>query len=327
MANSITAKSFRAFGNSEAGLSRRSVSYTPAAAMTLHHFSFVAKRIMNDQLEILGAGAFSDVDVIIWEIRADDGANNKPTTDASAALATGEFDFRWSSEWKQDRIIEHTVNLTTPLVLDAATLYHFVLKMPSDAADVHRPFAWADTFNTGAGGEVDAAVYCSEYTGAAWATGDNSYNLQLAILDEQAGGIWHIVIDGKGYMQPDKFRGYQCEQVSSGIAESRGGQSEYSQLRYPYSNLSQDDWTSGIGQLYMDDLHAYLYGGALDTTVQNQAILGPLVHETGVADADRIEYIPNSIRARYLVDPEHSTATNSVSYYAQKFTTIGSTNQ
>ena len=326
MANSITAKSFRAFGNSEAGLSRRSVSYTPAADMTLHHFSFVAKRIMNDQLEILGAAAFNDIETIIWEIRVDDGANNKPISDATAALATGSFDFRFSSEWKQDRVIEFTVNLTTPLALDSGVLYHFVLKTPSDEPDVYRPLAWADTYNTGAGGEVDAAVYCSEYTGAAWITGDNSYNLQLTILDDQAGGVWHIIIDGQGYMQPDKFRGYQCEQVSSGIAESRGGQSEYSQLRYPYSNLSQDDWTSGIGQLTMDDLHAYLYGGALDTTVQNQAMIGPLVHETGVADEDRIEYIPSSIRARYLVDPEHSTATDSVSYYAQKFATIGAIN-
>ncbi len=321
MGNSIIAKSFRPIGNSMGGVTRRAVSFTPAAAMTLRHWSFVAKRITNIAVAYVDESTLNDVDTIEWEIRLGSGApNHRPLTTAESLLASGSFDFRYSSIWKLERIIEYTVNLTSPLQLEKDTEYFFILKMPNDEENAHRPLAWADTYNTGAVGEVDDTVYCCEYTtSGGWTNGDNTYNLQYTVLDEQAGVRWHVVIDGKGYMQPDKYRGYRCEQVASGLAQSRGGQAEHSQLRYPYSNLSQDDWTSGNGQIDMDDLHAFYYGGSLDTLVEGQAIIGPLVHRTGV-ETDYNEYAPSRITARYLLDPEHSTQTAAAVYYAQKFT-------
>jgi len=230
-------------------VTRRSCTFTPAAAMTLCQFSFTAQRDTTG-VRLLGGVGLNEVDTMEWEIRTAI-ATHKPGTAANTLLASGSFDYRYTSVWKLFRPITYTVSLTSPLGLTAATEYHFILKTPSDTYNLHRPLYWLDTYVTGAGAEVDATIYCCEYYGGAWTNGDNTYNLQLTILNNQAGSVWHTVIDGNGFIQPDKMRGYRCEQVAGGIAQSRGGQSEYSQLRYPYSNLSQDNWTSSTWKICM----------------------------------------------------------------------------
>lgn len=317
MGQDFPTKNVYTIGDGANLITRRAVSYTPSAAMTLRHFSFVAVRLNSDMLYYLAPSALDEVDKIEWEIRAAAAGAHKPGT--ADALASGTFDWRYTSSWKLGRPIKFTINLSAGLELNASTEYWFVLKMKDDNDFARYPLGWYSTYDTGADGEVSASVYSSSYTiGAGWATGSNTYNLSLTVLDDQAGDRWHVVIDGKGYMQPDKMRGYKCEQVASGLAQSRGGQSEYSQLRYPYSAMSQNDWTSGSGQLVQDDPNAFLYSMGLDTTVPHQMIIGPYVHLTGV-DNHNPYYEPTAVAWRHL--PDHALSVNSsANYVAQKFT-------
>lgn len=326
MARDIIAKSFRPIGNSTGYVTRRAVSYTPANDIILRQWKFVGQRITNMLIGFPTVGSLNDVETIEWEIRKGSGApDHKPVGGAPNLLAHGEFDFRFSSPWKLYRVIEYTINLSEGLELTGGEEYFFILKMPGDEANAYRPLAWADTYNVGDASEVDSSIYCCEYdtNSNTWSSGDNTYNLQYTVLDNQAGETWHVVIDGKGYMQPDNMRGFQSRQVASGLAQSRGGQSEYSQLRYPFTSLSQHDWFSGMGQLDVEDLHAYLYGLGLDTTVREQMTIGPKVHQTGVESPYNDSYIPTKYTARYLLDPEHSNNSTVVNYYAQRFTASG----
>ncbi len=298
--------------------SRRAVSYTPASAMTLYHWSFVGIRHINQAVQY-DSSAWDAVTEIDWEIRSAT-TGHKPNTTAASLLASGSFDWRYESTWKLWRPIKFTINLAEPLELSASTEYWFVLKMPNDETHAEYVLAWATTYETGASGEVDATVYSSAYTaGGSWANGTNTYNLSLEVLDDQAGKKWHVVVDGKGYMSPDNLRSYTCEQTTSSLAATRGGQSDYSQLRYPYSNLSQGDWSSGSGQLVQEDLNAFHYSLGLDTSVPNQMIIGPAVHLTGV-ETNYPMYDPSAVTARTLPDHEMSTTSAAASYVAQKFT-------
>jgi hypothetical protein len=326
MARSVVAKSFRGVGNGIGNVTRRAVSYTPTDDITIRQWKFVGQRMTNFHFLAAGVEIFNDMETIEWEIRNGTGApNHKPETGASNLLASGAFDFRFSSPWKLYRILEYTVNLSTGVELTGGEEYFFILKTPSDETAAYRPLFWADTYDEGDASEVDASIYCCEYDtdSSAWTNGDNTYNLQYTVNDGQAGETWHIVIDGNGYMQPDNMRGFQSRQIASGLAQSRGGQSEYSQLRYPYTALSQHDWFSGMGQLDVEDLHAYLYGLSLDTTVREQMTIGPKVHQTGV-DNSYDSYEPTAYTARFLLDNEHSDSSSVVNYYAQKFTASAS---
>lgn len=314
--NELPIRTYYTIGESENEVSRRGVSYTPSSDMTLRHFSFVATRQVSsvfDENSPTALAALTDAETITWEIRTGV-SGNKPGTSAASLLDTGTFDWRYSSSWKVGRPIRFTVNLTEGLQLAASTQYWFILILASGARYV---LNWATTYKTGAAGEVSAAVYCSQYV-SSWSTGDNTYNLTLYILDDQAGEDWHVVIDGKGYMQPDKMRGYRCEQASSGLAASRGGQEDYSQLRYPYSNLSQSSWTSGSGQLVMDDPAAFLYAKNLDTSVPQQAFIGPRVTLTGL-NTNAPSYEP-TVNTMYDYLIELASMTSPIRYIAQKFT-------
>jgi len=318
MGMEFPAKAFEGVPACENYLTRLAVSYTPAADMTLRQFAFVGQRWnwvkTYDETP-------TDITTIEWEIRADD--STKPGTAANTLLASGSFDFRYTSVWKIFRILKFVVTLPTALVLTGATKYWIVFKSPSDARYVNNPLLWATTYDIGAGSEVDAAVYCSVFDSNAgtWSAGDNSYNLTLYIASAQAGVQWHVVIDGNGYMTPDKLRGYQCTQGASPLAQSRGGQSEYSQLRFPYTALSQDSWMGGSGQLNMTDgdMTAFLYSLNLDTLVPGQAILGPQLHKTGNSSGTTsvIQYSTSSFKLfRIPGDGAHLT---DVRYFAQKF--------
>jgi hypothetical protein len=311
----------RLIGGSLAGITRRAVSYTPTSATTLRQWTFTGVRVPNQSKHFDIAGrTYIDLTTMSWEIRADAGSGNKPVADATAALASGSFDFRYTSQWKLGRVIDFTVNLTSGLALTANTRYWFVLKVPGDEVHVAYPLAWMDTYESGEAEEVSATVYSSVYVaGSGWQDGTNTYNLSLTVQDAQAGEEWDVVIDGVGYMTPDHLRSYQVQTVSSGLAQSRGGQSEHSQMMFPYTSFSQDDWTGGGGQLDIEDMTKYLYALNLDTTVKGQAILGPMVHITGV-ETTNPEYMPTSPVARTLPDTENNVYPAINKYYAQKFT-------
>ncbi len=245
---------------------KRSVTYTPSAAITLRQFSFIGSRI-----KPFNYG--SDLTPTLhWSIYLAD-ANHLPT---GSALKSGSMPFTYASVWKIYRPIKYTVVLPSALALTASTEYCFVFNLTDSVSDGAYSLALAAAAST------SATVYSAVYT-TSWQTASNSYNLYLEVLDAQAGTDWHVVIDGNGYMTPDMLRSYRCDQVSSGLAQTRGGQSEYSQLRYPYSNLSQDSWTSGSGQLNMSDLNAFLHARSLDTTVPEQMTLGPAPKRAGVS--------------------------------------------
>jgi hypothetical protein len=316
MTMDLPIKVWYALGDGTNAVTRRAVSYTPASAITLRHLSFVGRRTSNPSVSDYATNTLVEVETIGWEIRTAV-ATNKPGTAASTLLTSGTFDFRYSTSWKLDRPIKYTINLATPVALSASTQYWFILKMPTDEVAARYILEWATTYETGASGEVVATVYVSNYAGS-WSTGSNSLNYTLYIIDEQAGGAWHTVIDGKGYMQPDKMRGYRCEQAASGLAATRGGQSELSQLRYPYSNLSQSSWTTGSGQLVQEDPESFLYAKNLDTTVPQQMIVGPLVHQTGIA-FDVPYYAPTTVYGQLF--PKLATNGEGIfTYFAQKFT-------
>ena len=310
------AKVFQLVPACESYITRLAISYTPAANMTLRQFAFVGQR---GRWVAKYDETVTDITTIEWEIRIDD--TNKP--DTGTALASGSFDFRYTSVWKLFRIIKFAITLGTPLALTGATKYWVVLKSPSDARYVNNPLYWATTYETGAGSEVNAAVYWSKYDDNAntWSAGDNTYNLTLYIESSQAGVQWHVVIDGNGYMTPDKLRGYQCTQGASPLAQSRGGQSEYSQLRFPYTSLSQDSWMGGSGQLNMTDgdMTAFLYSLNLDTLVPGQAILGPKRYKTGLGTgADVVqEYTVDDCKTFGL--PGTGAYLTRVIYFAQKW--------
>jgi len=319
MTQNLPNKSYRLIGDGVGTETRRSVTFTPDADMTLRHWSFIGMRVTNPALEFIDH-LLNEVDTMEWEIRTTAG-DHTPNTTSASLLASGSFDFRYTSSWKLNRPIKYTITLVTPLELTGSTEYSFILKVPDDEPYLKYPLGWVDTYVSGAAGEVDASVCCAEYASSdsTWHNPSNTYNLTLYVLDDQAGETWHVVIDGNGYMQPDRMKGYRCEQAASGLAQSRGGQAEYSQLRYPYSNFSQDNWTSGSGQLEMDDPSAFLYAMTVDTTVPHQTILGPRVYLTGI-ESDNPEYDPTTVVARLLPDTDNSDMSGAACYFAQKFT-------
>jgi hypothetical protein len=263
----------------EAGVcSRRACSYTPAANMTLRHLSIVAKKTRSSN-----SAATTEIDTVYWEIRSEV-ATNKPGPDATAStlLSSGSFDFRYETIWKIDRPVYYTINLPTAIDLTASTNYYLVVKTGADVTDGKYVFAWATNI-TSTTYTPTATIYDCSYASAAWSTGAAQMNLTLYVTDVQAGVDWNVVINGKGYMTPDAMRGAAKETISSGIASSRGGNSEWSQMRYPYSSTSQSTWTGGSGQLNVEDQTAFLYSLSLDTRIPNQMIIGPEITQCGKA--------------------------------------------
>lgn len=249
---------FFAIGHSHDSIYGRGQSYTPASTIRINHFSIIGKRSWNRNK----ASAFCNkITTLDWDIRS--GAQD------GAVLASGSFNFQQQTAWKIDRTIKYTITLSSPIILTGSTQYFFTIYMADDEVDAMFPFFWAENPTTD-GSESTWAWRASSVVG-----NTSSYTLWLEISDQQAGAKWHLTIDGCGYMQPKSMLGWRSDQVSSGLAQSRGGMAEYSQLLYPYSNFSQDDWTSGGGQLDMLDPHAYAYGENIDTTIPGQIILGP----------------------------------------------------
>jgi hypothetical protein len=302
--------SFRLIGTS--GVTRRAVSYTPAAAHTIKQFTVWLKRTRVWNWIYGGTNTTSTIE---WEIRSNV-AGTKPGTAANTLLDSGTFDYRYhASPFREDRLVEYTIQLDDPLTLAASTIYWFILKIPDDADTQAFPLGWADTYDD----DDDADVHVAYYTGAAWVNDDAAaYDLEISVLDDQAGVQWHVVLNSNGYMTPDYLASYQVTQSGSSLLATRGGQSEWSQMRYPYTSISQDDWTSGGGQLTMEDLHAFLYSVRCDTTVPRQAILGPKVNRTGLLLTTPLEYDPTAIYAVPLPDPDLLSASAEVKYYAQK---------
>jgi hypothetical protein len=270
--------------------SRRACSYTPAASTTIRQIAIVAKKVHSSN-----SAATTEIDTIYWEIRAESGTGtHKPGTDTASLLSSGSFDFRYETVWKIDRPLYYTICLPAPLDLTTGVHYFLVIKTGADVVDGKYVFAWATNI-TSTTYTPTATVFDCSYASSAWSTGAAVMNLTLYVSDAQAGVKWNVVINGKGYMTPDAMRSASKETVSSGLSQSRGGQSEYSQMRYPYSSISQDSWVSGSGQLVLDDQAAYLYGLSLDTRMPNQMIIGPEIIPTGAVEVVGNYYLNGAV--------------------------------
>lgn len=89
------------------------------------------------------------------------------------------------------------------------------------------------------------------------------------------GSVWEVMLDTAGFMTPDHLSSYVTTMVQSGVTNARGGQQEHSQMLYPFSVVSQDDWVNGGGQISWEDPKKFHYALRVDTRVPQQAILGP----------------------------------------------------
>ena len=326
-------KNFKIIGLNN--VTRRACSFKYAADTLIRQIAFNGA-VMSGLVSAGWSEANMSPDIattLKWEVRASTNATapaHSPETgeivdgipDNSILFDTGSFSISPDSAFKIDKMVHYTVNLNSNLVCAANVEYFFVLRLADSEVNLLYPFVWYTTLETSVY-TPDAAIYDSAYTqGApdAWGVGDNALNLSLDIETAQAGVNWDLVINGHGYMSPDGMKSATKETISSGIASTRGGQSEYSQLRYPYSSMSQSNWTSGTGQLNMDDQAAYLYGLSLDTRNPKQMMLGPLAHQTGI----NLHLGTIDTGSRYGVHlPDESSPT--YLWYAQPFT-VGDSN-
>jgi len=266
-------------------VTKRSVLYTPASAMTIRQWGAVVAR------KQVPRESPNNTDTFEWEIRsASNTLTHGPQDGDGAILASGSFDWRETGQFGGGKFIKFTALLSEELELEAGTEYWFGFSSPLGAYNLRYPLHWALAET------ADTSVYMSDYSINGWSEGTNAENPVLYILDAQAGVNWHCVVNDLGYMQPDKMRGWSKQTVASGLAQTRGGQSEHSQMRYPYSSESQDSWSSGMGQVVMDDQKAFLYSKTMDTTIEDQAIIGPAMHVVGV-ETDNVEYDPTDIMA------------------------------
>ena len=306
---------FWTIGDGMGARTRLAVSFTPSSTIDMTHWSLVGKKFSSWHVYFSGT-ALQEVNHLEWELRY---GLNHTVDEGRPALATGVIDFSGISVWKLGRIIEYTVVLDKRVRVTEGVEYFFVVKTPEDEYNLLYPFAWA--FDPD---EVDNTKYSTGYYDhSSWAAGDNTTTLLGRVFNDQAGSEWHVIIDGLGYMTPAKLSSYRSEQISSGLAATRGGQEEYSQLLYPYSNLSQESWELGSGQLQAEDPRKFYYAGNMDTVIPSQAILGPLPHRTGTAppitETVAPQYEADQVTERQLIDPEYSTVVDPVNYYAQRF--------
>lgn len=312
-------------------VTRLACSFSFASTTTIRQIAFNAARYQPETLVNLTSSTVPTTDptTMKWEIRTGTGATapaHSPKTgeatdgtpDGVILLDTGIINLLKSDVWKLNRAVHYTINLNNNLNCTAGTEYFLVLRLLNTEVSIKYPIIWYTTATDGEYAPV-ATTYDSYYSVSgtpAWSVGDNTLNLSLEIPGSQAGVEWNVVIDGKGFMSPDAMKSATKETISSGIASTRGGQSEYSQLRYPYSSMSQSTWTSGTGQLNMDDQAAYLYGLALDTRNPNQMIIGPQPHETGM-DAGLRTVETGSHYGVHI--PEEYVVTTPCTYFAQPF--------
>lgn len=70
----------------------------------------------------------------------------------------------------------------------------------------------------------------------------------------------------------------------TGIKISQG-QSQHGDLLPPFSEVDQDDWSGGIGQLDLHDRSRYYHGEMIDTSFKNKLMLGPLPSYSAVGSS------------------------------------------
>jgi len=261
------------------------MSYTPTEDTILFQWTIKAMKCPRSTWATKWS---KEIETITWEVRRA-GISHLPQDVPESLLASGEFDFSYQSDWKPGRLIEYTIHEPRGIKLTKGVEVCFVLRIdPEMAVDVViYPFGWAyssATYEPDEDYPHDSSRVLGSCNAGGWSAASLQVTLNLRVPEAQAGDNWHCIIDGKGYMQPSPLRGYRSQQIQGGLAQTRGGQSEYSQLRAPYSAMSQSSWDSGGGQLNYEDLHGYLFGENIDTRFPNQVILGPEVVATGTWD-------------------------------------------
>ena len=112
------------------------------------------------------------------------------------------------------------------------------------------------------------------------------------------GARYHVMINGIGYMTPGNLSSAISSTVVPFTGKLGGGRTEWSDMQFPYTADSWDNFVSGIGTERKDDNPSgYTIGVGIDTRVRGQVILAPAVWETST----------NTVRPPMNFDSDHAS--------------------
>jgi len=292
-------------------ITRQAIELTWASDTIIKHISVPLTRFRHDT----DSNSFANLE---WEFYEGTQTGATGLTGASKQVS-GSWVWDNDDLWMpfQDRWA--TAVFTEPVSIDSTKYYWLVLKIPGDLTNARYKPGWYAYYETGSAPSGYAQTLA--YIGS-WSVLTNYYN-KYEITDPQAGVKYHAVIDGQGYMTPDKLRSYTSQLVTSFGGNLRGGMQKHSQLQYPYSSFSQDSFRHGMGWLYFEDPQTYWFGTGLDMRVEGQTILAPLANWAPLNTDDDYN-IPNSRLSIDLPWPEHSSNTVTTKKIGQSFTLAAS---
>jgi len=278
----------------------------PARDVDLRHWAARVCRIPAES----GAKS-SSMSTIVWEVRDDDNGSVGSTVVATGSLAFDDY----TLPLYQIKQTGFHYTGDTPVILDKTKYYWFILRTDDSDKDKTETLCWYAKTTT-----TQTQKY---YDGSTWHDLTGWYDLDITVLDEQAGAVWDVVIDGNGYMTPGHHKATTVVTAQSGLMATRGGQSAHSQFRYPYSAISQDSFAHGLGQLVFRDADAFKFGVYADTRVAGQVLPGPFTYLTSPSAAQDAKYTPTpdgtTIYALRGLPVQATDANTQYKYFATRF--------
>lgn len=307
-----TLTNYRVIGSID-GESRVAYRFSPGTWTLFHLYIFAERRPI--QWNFRRDVDTTKVDEIFWELRADDGKDTGP--ELCPILRQGSFSFREQDAWQNNRPQWFGIHFPGGVQMAGGYVW-LVLRTPGDAIQCQHELVW---FANDTMASNDTVWSYSPLYG--WSATESD-SMAIKVTDDQAGDIWHLVIDGKGYMTDD-LRSAKEGLAQSMLTAARGGQQKYSELVFPYTNIYQDDWSNGMGQVSALDPSSYRWGMNIDTHVRDQITLSPHVAITSVAHTDPANWsrdivqvaIPDPTTARQVADIPSRYS----NFWAQSFTT------
>jgi len=208
------------------------------------------------------------IEDILWELR-EGTADTVAGLTNSVKLVEGKWRIIDNILWPYHSTQYKTATFPAPVELNKDKVYFLVVKMMDESGNADILPVWC--------GEDSTTTNCSythhPFTG--WVAFSPAIDLWIWVPDDQAGVKYHAVVDGRGFMSPDKLASYNTQLATQFGGTLRGGQSRHSQLAYPYSSFSQDTFRHGMGWTYFEDPQTFLFGYNVDARVEGQVILSP----------------------------------------------------
>ncbi len=115
---------------------------------------------------------------------------------------------------------------------------------------------------------------------------NNDRSTHHLVLTKGTDVLGLLLCDSNGNPNPNAFRPQTLNRTS---IQTHSGRTRYSDLKLPWTESVQDDWSNGFGNKYFDkDSSAYGYGVGMDTTIPGQVIAaGMQVYGTGVRNVNQ----------------------------------------